>query len=236
MNISLYPEFNEVFADNTLEGLFYPLCSVTLDKYPDSTFHFVSSNGLWIAENYETKDNTFGYTLFDVEANKYKFNGDIRLYKGFETAKAIFEDLKLDFEKQGKAYLETKMQTADYIENQKRRLNLQTDGELDADYYLQTFYEFSINRLNFEINNEFGAFRKVMDGWPKNERQSPVVYGETKDALNETLSQYDQPQTENIGTFEVIGKTVGVEFFTDGNDTVLFYNNADQVLCFNFYA
>ncbi|MDA3616494.1 hypothetical protein, partial [Polluticaenibacter yanchengensis] len=98
MKIDLYPNFDKVFTDEILKGIFYPLCSLTLDNYPHKVFHFISSNGLWIDENYETKFNTFDYTLFDIVENKYKFKGDIKLYKGSEKAKNIFDKLQKDFE------------------------------------------------------------------------------------------------------------------------------------------
>ncbi|MDA3614334.1 hypothetical protein [Polluticaenibacter yanchengensis] len=123
---------------------------MTLDNYPHKVFHFISYNGLWIDENYETKFNTFDYTLFDIVENKYKFKDDIKLYKGSEKAKNIFDKLQKDFEINGKHYLETKTQTDEYIERQKQNINIQTDDEFDANYYIQTFYELSINKLNFE--------------------------------------------------------------------------------------
>ncbi|MFB9077948.1 hypothetical protein ACFFLS_04680 [Flavobacterium procerum] len=237
MKIKLYPEFNDVFTDETLKGIFYPLCSLTLEKYPNKIFHFISSNGLWIDEDYETKENRFNYTLFDIEENKYKFNGNIKLYKGSEKAKNIFGELQIDFENNGKVYLENKTKTEDYIETQKQNLNIQTDDEFDADYYIQTFYEFSINKLNYELNNGFGLFRSKMEKyWSKPDKQSPIIYDETTDELKGTLHHYDKPKIEEIEKFEVIGKIIGFEFFTDGNDTVLFYNNTDKILCANFYS
>jgi hypothetical protein len=145
MKIILYPNFETVFTDKTLKGIFYPLCSLTIEKYPNKVFHFISSNGLWMDENFETENNTFSYTLFEVVEKKYKFNGNTNLYKGSEKAKEIFDLLQKDFEHHGELYLETKMQTNNYIENQKRNLNIQENEEFDADYYLQTFYEFSIS-------------------------------------------------------------------------------------------
>ena len=236
MKIDLYPNFDEVFTDEILKGIFYPLCSLTLDKYPKKVFHFISSNGLWIDENFETENNTFSYTLFDVIENKYKFKGNIKLYKGSEKAKRIFEKLQNDFNVNGKQYIESKTQTDDYIKKQKETLNIQTDDEFDVDYYIQTFYEFSINKLNFESTNEFGAFRGIIDGWSSGDFKSPIIYDETTNELKETLNECDMPEIENIDTFEVIGKIVGFEFFTDGNDTVLFYNNSDKILCINSYS
>ena len=237
MKINLYPNFDDVFADETLKGIFYPLCSLTLEKYPNKIFHIISSNGLWMDENFETKENTSNYTLFEFQENKYKFNGDIKLYQGYKQAKIIFSELQLDFAKNGKAYIEKKTKTDDYIEIQKQNLNIRIDGDFDVDYYLQTFYEFSIMKLNYELTNDFGAFRVLLDKDFTNPNIiSPIIYDKTTDELKGTLNHYDKPNIENIDTFEVIGKIVGCEFFTDGNDTVLFYNDLEKILCLNFYS
>jgi len=236
MKINLYPNFDEVFTDETLKGIFYPLCSLTLEKYPNKVFHFISSNGLWMNEDFETKNNTVNYTLFDIVGNKYKFNGNIQLYKGYKYAKDVIDKLQDDFDLNGKYYIETKTQTEDYIEKQKRNLALETDDDFDVDYYIQTFYEFSINKLNFEITNEFGAFRAIIDDWPGSDQISPVVYNETTEELKGALNYYDKPNIDNIDTFEVIGKIVGFEFFTDGNDVLLFCNGSGKILCINSYS
>ncbi|EDM38124.1 hypothetical protein PBAL39_00877 [Pedobacter sp. BAL39] len=236
MKINLYPNFDEVFTDETLKGIFYPLCSLTLEKYPNKVFHFISSNGLWMDEDFEIKNNTVNYTLFDIVDNKYKFNGNIQLYKGYRYAKDVVDKLQNDFDLNGKYYIETRTQTEDYIEKQKRNLALETDDDFDVDYYIQTFYEFSINKLNFELTNEFGAFREIIDDWPGRDQISPVVYDETTDELKGALNDYDKPDIDNIDTFEVIGKIVGFEFFTDGNDILLFYSRSCKILCINSYS
>lgn len=64
------------------------------------------------------------------------------------------------------------------------------NDEFDVDYYLQTFYEFSINKLNFELNNEFGAFREIINGWSKSDK-NPIVYDKKTDELKGTLNHYD---------------------------------------------
>jgi hypothetical protein len=62
------------------------------------------------------------------------------------------------------------------------------------------------------------------------------VYDETTIELKTTMNYYDKPKIEGIDNFEVIGKIVGFEFFTEGNDTVLFYNNSNKILCINAYS
>ena len=95
------------------------------ENHKNKTFHFISSNGLWMNEAFETKVNTAQYTVFDLENDKYR-------------------------------------------------------------YFLQTFYEFSINKLNY---------------------------------------------------FDIIGQVMDDEFFTDGNDTILFYDKTNEsIICLNFYS
>ena len=109
MVMKMYPSFNEVFANNELLGVFYPLCS------SEDGMHFVSSNGLWMDEQYETEHNTFNYVKFEMQNGKYDFKGDIRLYKGYEYAKKIFPILENDFNVNGNEYLAKKIKPAFYI-------------------------------------------------------------------------------------------------------------------------
>ncbi|EWH13928.1 hypothetical protein KLA_07747, partial [Cellulophaga geojensis KL-A] len=241
MNIELYPEFDKVFTDKILEGIFYPLCSLTLKEYPNKVFHFISSNGMWMDENHKTESNSSDYTLFEFQENKYKFNGDIRLYKGYEQAKNILDKLQKDFDKNGRVYLDTKTQTDDYIRNQKQNFNIESNDDFDIDYYLQTFYEFSINKLNFKLNKRFGEFRHIIDGWGKSDKSS-IIYEIKNDNSTgftdiEVNKEYIFPKTIEIEEYAKIGFIIGYEFFTDGNDTYLaFDEDKERVICINHYS
>jgi len=230
--IKPYPTFNEVFADDELKGIFYPLCTVVdKEKHKNKLFHFISSNGLWMNEDFETNVNTAQYTVFDLENDKYRFKGNLKLYNGFEQAKLIFPALEVDFEKNGVNYLKSKIKTDIYIEEKKAILDKSLIDNFDIDYYLQTFYEFSVNKLNYELNKRFGEFRKIIDGWGSHE--SPIVYDETSNELK----NYDKPDFNGFDNFDIIGKVIGYEFFTDGNDTILFYDKTNEkVICLNSYS
>lgn len=234
--IKVYPKFDEVFTDDKLKGIFYPLCSVVdKEKHKNKIFHFVSSNGLWMNENFGTDSNTDEYTLFELKNDKYVFNGNLDLYTGSEHAKLIFPILENDFEINGESYLSNKIKTEEYIDKQKQSLPNNFDEDFDIDYYVGTFYEFSINRLNYKLNGGFGEFRKIIDGWGSHE--SPIVYDETTDELAGSLNHYNKPKIGDFDNFEVIGKILGSEFFTDGNDTILFYNKMNEkIVCVNFYS
>lgn len=234
--IKVYPAFDDVFANDELKGVFYPLCSVTeTKKYKNKTFHFVSSNGLWMDEDFATELNTPEYSIFEIKNDRYVFEGNPKLYNGFEQAKLLFPILENDFEKNGEGYLKGKTKTEKYIELQKQLLSDDFDGDFDIDYYIQTFYEFSINKLNYKLNKRFGEFRKIIDGWGSHE--SPVVYDETTDNLMGCLNHYERPDLEGFDSFDIIGSVVGSEFFTDGNDTMLFYDATNErAVCVNFYS
>lgn len=237
MKIFPYPSFEEVFTDKTLEGVFYPLCSIEyVTKESVVKLHFISSNGLWMDEDFSTKTNTFSYTLFNVVDGRYQFCGDIRLYKGFLQAKEIFPKLVADFEANGNSYLHQKLSTEAYIAKQISTLDLSSYAKIfDIEYYLQTFYEFSINQLYYRLHHEFAAFGAAIGGFGKAEK-SPIVYGAKLEDAMEVL-QYSQPAIEDIQDYHAVGQVIGCEFFTDGNDTILLYNALKhRALCVNFYS
>lgn len=226
MEVKMYPAFNEVFATDELLGIFYPLCSV------NNNLHFVSSNGLWMEEQYKTENNTFEYTIFEHKNGKYEFKGDIRLYKGYEFAKKIFCILENDFETNGNNYLNKKLQTEIYVEQIKKILPPQkTMEDIDLEYYLKTFYEFYINKLNYKLNRKFGEFDYLINGSAK-PQGSPIIYNE-KEYDDEGGGNIDE---DIIKGYSYIGAAIGYEFFTDGNDSVLFYNeNENKILSVNSY-
>jgi len=226
MEIKMYPAFSEVFTNNDLLGIFYPLCSV------ENQLHFVSSNGLWMDEQYKTESNTFEYTMFELKNGKYDFKGDIRLYKGYDDAKKMFSILENDFNINGNNYLTNKLKTDFYIAEIKKILSSQISADIDLAYYLQTFYEFNINKLNYNLNGKFGEFSFFMKGYCKHDK-SPIVYEKGYRGIEETL----QGKIEIIKDYSEIGTVVGYEFFTDGNDSVLFYNEKEnKVLSVNCYS
>ena len=227
MEIRMYPFYNEVFATDDLLGIFYPLCSVS------KNLHFVSSNGLWMDKEYETENNNLNYIRFEFTKKKYEFKGDIRLYTGYEYAKIIFPLLENDFEKNGKNYLQDKVKTNIYIEGIKELLLLQEAKNFDLEYYLKTFYEFCINKLNYNLNGKFGEFNHLIENRAKNE--SPIVY--TGAGMVDEVEEVLQEKIDIIKSYSAIGKVIGYEFFTDGNDSILYFNEKEnKVLSINYYS
>lgn len=231
MRIELYPAFEEVFVDQTLKGIFYPLCSIILRNEAETKLHFVSSNGIWTNDSNASENNSGQFITFDIIGGKYAFSGDTNLYSGYKEAKEIFAVIEVDFMENGRKYLDAKLKVKDYLNETKNIIPQIADESFDLDYYLKTFYEFSINKLNSQLNRGFGQFQRIIDGYAKPEK-SPIVYEDSK-----TLNQIEVPTIKNMENFKVIGVTIGSEFFTDGNDVILLYNDIDnKVLCVNSYS
>jgi len=227
MKIKMYPSFNEVFTNDELYGVFYPLCTV------ENKLHFVSSNGLWMDEQIETEHNTFEYTKFELKNGKYDFKGSIGLYKGHKYAKKTFSILENDFNKNGYDYLKNKLKTDFYIEKMKKILPAQRTEDIDLDYYLETFYTFSVNKLNYKLNGKFGNFSHIIEGYGEN--QSPIIYDEKK--YNEESGGNIILYKDIFKGYSYVGAVIGYEFFTDGNDSVLYFNEKDsKVISVNCYS
>ncbi len=236
MKIELYPNFENVFTDEQLKGIFYPLCSVELNDEKHTKLFFVSSNGVWIDEDNSSDINNNTFTKFSLVDNKYKFTGNIELYNGHEIAREIFEILENDFGENGKKYLENKTKSEEYINKIQSKITLK-NSNFDLDYYLQTFYEYSINKLNYQINQQFGAFRNIIDNWGKPEK-SPIIYdcNESFEDI-EVNAEYLFPKNLNLSEYDKIGEVIGSEFFTDGNNSILLYNEKEKtVLNVNSYS
>ncbi len=226
--MKLYPSFDEVFVNDDLKGIFYPLCSVEI---ADKTLHFVSHNGMWLNKQFATEYNTVNDFRFDCVDNKYSFKGDIRLYRGNIEAKVIFPFLEKDFEKNGLKYFESKCKTASYFKKIKKNLPEIKNDEFDLDYYLETFYVFSINKLHYENNSQFGGFNHIINGWGKPDFL-PIYY---YDALVNELEELGVTKAKE--SHQIIGKAVGYNYFTDGNDTILCYHaENEEVILYNAYS
>ena len=238
MKIALYPEFEEVFADNQLKGIFYPLCSLTLAT--NEKIHFVSHNGLWTQCHSLSTENTDAYIRFIVTEGKYEFEGDIGFYKGYQSVPEIYQHIAADFERNGAHYLEVQMKTEDYITKVMPLITPYILEEFDIETYLSFFYTYQINKLNFMQHGQFGAFMHILYGYAKPDI-SPIIYRKGEELFDHAVEnsplEDEIPTTFDITKFTPVGLAVGMEFFTDGNDCLVYYNAEDQeVLCTNVYS
>lgn len=224
VNITLYPAYADVFTNDDLKGVFYPLCTVTLEN--EEQLHFVSHNGMWIDEEVESSTNNSQFVVLKIEKGKYQFIGNTAVYAGYAVAKQVYSIVQEDFDKNGIAYLNAKKKTEEYIEEMECRLRDIAIGEFDLAYYLQTFYEYSINKVDYNRSGKFGRFRQVIDGWGKPD-ESKYVYASDASLLEEMKDEFDAFLPNS--NFEEIGYTIGYEFFTDGNDNYLCYDKDNQL-------
>jgi hypothetical protein len=233
MTVKPYPTFETVFSDKKLKGIFYPLCSVSNIDGIDAELFVVSTNGLWIDENFKNEFASFNFMSFHMIDKKYHFNGDIRLFKGSDKANELYQIIETDFHENGHTYLSEKMKERNYVAKMKQELS--TDfGAFDIDYFLENFYSFSINKLNYELTGKFGAFREIIDGWGTSDAK--FLYDKS---TNDFQSCYKDIESETRFTvdLEKIGLAIGFHYFTDGNDTLLLYdNNAKTAYCINHYS
>lgn len=223
MKIELYPEFDEVFTDNTLKGIFYSLCKVSeISADIAEPLYFVSHNGIWTNDDSVSEQNQAAFTCFGLVSGKYSFEGDIEVYTGHQQAKIIYAILSQDFKDNGESYLSNKLKTEKYIHliNEKYNFNA---GELDLEYYLQAFYEFSINKLNYRITGNFDIFTEIVNSWTPSDK-SPIVYDITEATGFADIAanqEYLLPASVDINSYKKIGYTVGAEFFGEGSDSYL---------------
>ncbi|MCS7473507.1 hypothetical protein [Myroides odoratimimus] len=238
MEIVLYPKFEEVFIDDTVRGIFYPLCTVELAS--GKNVHFVSHNGIWTNDESNSDQNSFDHFCFSLKEGKYVFSGDITLYKGYKVAQAVSSVLEEEFWTNADYYFKAKMSLEDYTERVIPLVTDLADDELDLETYLEFFYAYSLNKLVFQKTGQFAKYRQLIDGFGKAD-PSPYVYKVGDEDFDTTL-RYNElseiaPASLISKNYFPIGMTIGCEFFTDGNDCVLYYNEKeDTVICLNTYS
>lgn len=238
MTINLYPKFEEVFVDDTLKGIFYPLCTVVLSS--GKSVHFVSHNGMWTDYETNSDQNTEEYYRFTLSEDKYAFSGDITIYKGYKVAKAIQCALEEEFWSNEDFYFKSKLSLADYKARVMPLVTDLTDDALDLDTYIEFFYAYSLNKLVFQKTGQFAKYRQLIDGFAKPD-PSLYVYKEGDEDFDTTLRYNDFSEVISsslvLDHYSAIGMTIGYQFFTDGNDCVLYYSESEEaVICFNSYS
>lgn len=227
--ISLFPEFEEVFAEDSLKGIFYPVCKIVSAEYP-YPLYIVSSNGLWFDEHFKSNQNTETFTLFEVmNDGKYAFSGDYYLYKNASEAQAIFPFLEEDFQKNGEKYLS--WEAENYLEEIKPLLQIE-DEAFDVDYYLETFFYYSKSKLTYQKTGSLVYFEAGRKIYFEGLTQYANSYGDV-----EVNAEYLFPEEIDLQDFKLIGAILGYQFFNDGNDVTLLHHLSERkVLLVNSYS
>ncbi|MBM7366366.1 hypothetical protein [Gordonia hydrophobica] len=223
MTLTLYPAYDSVFATDEALGIFYPLCTLTTDDGQD--FHFVSSTGLWRADESVT-------TEFRLEGGRYSLVDDASAFQGADGARPLFAALDADFAHHGEQYLADELRSGEYVQKLEDQVSHLASEDLDLEYFLTTFYCFAVNRLIFTSSGTFNQFRHVIEGWADPD-PSPVVHEVDESMLEESLEGEDDPFDDD----HRLGMIIGSEFFTDGNDEIhLFKATTSTVTVVSAYS
>jgi len=160
--------------------------------------------------------------VFEVSGGKYRFGGDTRLHKGGNHARRLFPILEKDFAANATSYLEHESTDSyDYINGISDLFPESMD--FDLDYYLATFFAFSVNRMQYEST---GTFRADLGG---------CAFIDPPD--DGYAAEHLHPKGSMIQHCVPLGLAVGSLFFQDGNDEALYYNpENNQALIVNCYG
>lgn len=242
MNIELYPEFEEVFHNDDLKGIFFPLCKISGYNLGNNTpLFFLSHNGLFPNNGKGSSYNQSDFYMFDIVDGKYQFNGTIELYEGYKHTKELSALIEEDFGQNAPKYIDDKFDEEDFSELIKAKFKGDKES-WEIDYYIKTYYQYLVNKFLYKTKGSFGAYQQHMMGYHKADL-SPIVYLPDSEAFSspfeelEINKQYHLPEEIDLADYEKIGKTEGFEFFVDGNNTfVLLHKTKQEVLCINYYS
>lgn len=221
MRLTFFPSYEEVFAEDTLRGIFYPVCKVVDERYP-CPLYIVSSNGLFFDEQYITDQNSHIYTLFDIVDGQYVFNGDIRLYKGYEVIQEVFLILQEDFVKNKEKYsslLRTSIHDKAYDLYVEALLPQVAHLALSFNfaYYAKTFLLYHLSKERYKEEGVHTTYRAgkeiVLDNI-----DMQGSYGDI-----EINAEYIFPESMHFESFEFVGSIYGDDFFAESNDVSLLY-------------
>ena len=235
LKIKPYPEFEDVFFNNTLKGFYFPLCSIILkNKKKDNNqiFHIVSHNGLWLNENSKNSRVNTNYSVFKLTDNKYTFSGDTADFKGSNYIKDLYTFLELSFESISKNKLTLKEFLNYTLE--KYPFDLRS---FDYKHYIETFFYYQSQKIKFknEIKeNNFMPFRDLKNlnlftGYDNNDF---INIGE-EIILNEKYFENQAQLIEKVP----LGACWADRYFHDGNTIFAFFDEENElVYCVNQYS
>jgi len=231
-NLTPYPKNEDVFNDNKMENVFLSLCTVC-DFSEEVTYplHFVLPYRSWINDSYKTDKNSESFALFDIEKNKYTFNGDIRFYAPLFDGMEILNAVKNSMDKDIKYFLKRR-NIKYFIHN----LGF-TDRGSSYEEFVQYLIEFGVSKHIYETKGKVAGYVQTVFGWTRLEK-SPIVYPpNSKDFQSgfeeiKLNAKYLLPESIILDEWQPIGVVFGDEFLADHADTYLFWNKeSHQALC-----
>lgn len=215
LELSHYPNFEDVFLDKKLEGFFYPLCSLYFSGKEDDkkqVFHLVSCNGLWLDQAEESAGLNEGFSAFELKDGKYDFKGDLKPFKGHTDIPDLYRFLKEDFERSGAEYLNMGMTEEEYEDHVASHYTKQSES-FDSAYYIHTFFNYSIKKLKQTrrrgAENLFSAFNTT-----------DFIAASEELIVNEKYYAFPA----NLANTIPLGACWSYEYGVDGNNTFAFYD------------
>lgn len=220
LEVRHYPDFEDVFLDEKLEGFFYPLCTLSFFKKEADkrqVFHLVSYNGLWLDETQESAELNEGFSAFELKEGKYDFKGDLKSFKGHAHIPGLYRFLKEDFERSGVDYLNTGMTEEGYKAHIAAHYTKELES-FDSTYYINTFFNYGIRKLkqtNQHAKKFFSAFNT-----------KDFIAGGEELIINE--KHYSFPV--NLVNAIPLGACWLCEYGVDGNNTFAFYDPEKSIV------
>lgn len=231
LEIKPYPEFEEIFLDNSLKGFYYPLCSVKFKhKNQNQIFHILSHNGLWIDETKNSHELNAQYSLFKKINNKYTFQGNLKTFKGHNYIEKLYKFLEINFDL-----------TINFT--YKKFLNFVVENypisfkNFDYEHYIESFFYYKTNKIKFknEIKiDDFIPYEKIKNqNLFKNYSDNDFINIGEEIILNE---KHFENQAELLNKTP-LGCCWVEKYFQDGNSIFCFFDEEKQmVYCVNHYS
>lgn len=233
IQIKPYPEFEEVFIDNSLKGFYYPLCTLKINDQITGQihiFHVLSNNGLWLDGNKSSSKINSNYSVFKRIENKYTSDGNVIVFLGHKYVKELFQFLEQNFDE--KKHTKANELLEDVIKNYPIDMS-----SFDYEYYIETFFDYRKHKskLKREIKEDgFIQFEKI--------KKLNLFNGYNhKDFINEgeeiiVNEKHFENKADLINKIP-IGCCWIDQYFSDGNNTFVFFDKEnDQIYCVNQYS
>ncbi len=211
--ITLFPAFESIFADDRLRGLFYPLCRLA---YQDKVLAIVSHVGIWFDDAAADDFAGSAFTRFSLQNSKYQYSGHLAGFRHADIARKIYPLLERDFVTRPWSVT----QQADYLAYAQALLG-EVDEAFDAGYYLSSYFHYACRRAEYQKTGTLKIFTGLDD------------HGAFEDIR--ANAGYLLPALD-LNAYTLIATAAGHEFFGDGHDVSLLYQQPDEILMVYSYS
>lgn len=185
-DIILYPTAESVFEDPTLAPYFRPLMTVPLLRdNKHYAIHLLGTDGLYCETAIKyAENNFFGFTYNE---GKYRFLGDLSVFKDHEKVPGLYTFLRTDFEQQKDFYLAHKIKVDAYLSELSPRLKAIStfDDDEDAAHYATAFYSYELTRYAYQKTDTHQHISVLTENYGKNNRSFLLSDSDTSTIMEE---------------------------------------------------